>query len=111
MTDTIEVTQADREAAAAVEEMFPPHMGGEVYRDGMCDDLPLTQAFARHRVEEREAVVRWLQRAVTRDPEGWEHGWDSEMRGYAKAFAASIGKGDHIPSPLGATALTPRSGD
>lgn len=44
------VTQEDREAAAAFEEREPPHMGGEVIRDGVADDLPLVQAFARHRI-------------------------------------------------------------
>jgi len=53
----VEVTQADREAAADYEEHFPPHMGGQVFRDGVADDHPLVQAFAKHRLASRTPPV------------------------------------------------------
>lgn len=63
-TPTLEVTQADREAAADYEEHFPPHMGGQVFRDGVADDHPLVAAFARHRIAAIEEVREALEEAA-----------------------------------------------
>ena len=61
MRPAIEVTQADREAAAKWAKMQGrPHQAANMRR-GACDTAPLVQAFARHRLAERDAVVKWLR--------------------------------------------------
>ena len=61
----VEVTQADREAAAAWARMRGrPHLAANMRR-GSCDTAPLVLAFARHRIArtapagEVEPVLRW----------------------------------------------------
>ena len=58
-----EITQADRDAAAS--GYFAWCGGNPVIPDrmkaGNADDHSMVQAFARHRMEERAAVVTWLR--------------------------------------------------
>ena len=61
MRPAIEVTQADREAAAKWAKMQGrPHQAANMRR-GACDTAPLVQAFARHRLAAIDAVVKWLR--------------------------------------------------
>ena len=57
-----EITQADRDAAAS--GYFAWCSGNPVIPDRMkagdADDHSMVQAFARHRMEERAAIVAWL---------------------------------------------------
>ena len=56
-----EITQADREAALRLEDIDE---GSQLYADAMSgkhDDWVMIQAFARHRMEERAAIVAWLR--------------------------------------------------
>ena len=68
------ITQADREAAAAFYGTWGATKGWqhleEPIRKGLVDDNALVQAFARHRMEERAAIVAWL-----REQDG--HGYDT----------------------------------
>ena len=57
MRPAIEVTQADREAAASIAVL--PEMR-ELILSGRADHH--AEPFARHRLAEREAVVKWLRR-------------------------------------------------
>ena len=58
-----EITQADRDAAAS--GYFAWCSGNPVIPDRMkvgdADDHSMVQAFARHRMEERAAIVAWLR--------------------------------------------------
>ena len=58
-----EITQADRDAAAS--GYFAWCSGNPVIPDrmkaGNADDHSMVQAFARHRMEERAAIVAWLR--------------------------------------------------
>ena len=67
-----EITQADRDAAAS--GYFAWCSGNPVIPDRMkagdADDHSMVQAFARHRMEERAAIVAWL-----REQDG--HGYDT----------------------------------
>lgn len=57
------ITQADRDAAAS--GYFAWCSGNPVIPDrmkaGNADDHSMVQAFARHRMEERAAIVAWLR--------------------------------------------------
>ena len=58
------VTQADRDAAASG---YFAWCGGnpvipERMKAGDADDHSMVQAFARHRMEERAAIVAWLRK-------------------------------------------------
>lgn len=59
----VEVTDADREAAAS--GYFAWCSGNPVIPDrmkaGTADDHSMVQAFARHRLAERAAIVAWLR--------------------------------------------------
>ena len=61
-----EITQADRDAAAS--GYFAWCSGNPVIPDrmkaGNADDHSMVQAFARHRMEERAAIVAWLREGV-----------------------------------------------
>jgi nitrogenase molybdenum-iron protein alpha/beta subunit len=50
MTDNVEVTPEDREAAARWAKMQSRHMQAANILRGSCDTAPLVQAFARHRL-------------------------------------------------------------
>jgi len=52
MSEPVEVTQADREAATEVVRFFNPHVegAGEGVLVGQYDTCPHVQAFARHRI-------------------------------------------------------------
>lgn len=84
MRPAIEVTDADREAAAS--GYYAWCSGNPVIPnrmiEGRVDDHSMVQAFARHRLAEREAVVKWL-----REQDG--HGYD-DMR------ANCIEAGEHL---------------
>jgi selenocysteine lyase/cysteine desulfurase len=73
----VEVTQADREAAASVAVLSEIR---ELILSGRADHH--AEPFARHRLAEREAVVKWL-----REQDG--HGYD-DMR------ANCIEAGEHL---------------
>ena len=64
-----EITQADRDAAAS--GYFAWCSGNPVIPDRMkagdADDHSMVQAFARHRMEERAAIVAWLRSKDTYD--------------------------------------------
>ena len=64
-----EITQADRDAAAS--GYFAWCGGNPVIPDrmkaGNADDHSMVQAFARHRMEERSAIVAWLRKHSTYD--------------------------------------------
>lgn len=53
----IEVTQADREAAAKWAKMQGRPQQAANMRRGSCDSAPLVQAFARHRIAARDAAL------------------------------------------------------
>lgn len=59
-----EITQADRDAAAS--GYFAWCSGNPVIPErmkaGNADDHSMVQAFARHRTEERAAIVAWLRK-------------------------------------------------
>lgn len=84
------VTQADRDAAAAIVYMENKSGLNWASAEGMRDHVaegkwdwhPVVQAFARHRMEERAKIVAWL-----RDQDG--HGYDA-MR------ADCIEAGEHM---------------
>lgn len=83
MTEAVEVTQADREAAAKWAKMQGRPQQAANMRRGACDSAPLVQAFARHRLAEREAVVAWLRK-------------DCMMRNYNSTLANEIEAGEHL---------------
>lgn len=78
------ITQADRDAAAS--GYFAWCSGNPVIPDrmkaGNADDHSMVQAFARHRMEERAAIVAWL-----RGPEPYPDGHD---------IADAIETGEHL---------------
>ena len=76
--DDLNVTQADRDAAA----WTSPHnkRWGMLVRAGHLDSDPLVQAFARHRQSERAAIIAWLR---------------SHPGDHAKVFADGIERGEH----------------
>jgi len=78
------ITQADRDAAAS--GYFAWCSGNPVIPDrmkaGKADNHSMVQAFARHRMEERAAIVEWL-----RGPEPYPDGHD---------IAADIEAGEHL---------------
>lgn len=83
----VELTDADREAAAS--GYYAWCSGNPVIPnrmiEGRADDHSMVQAFARHRLAEREAVVKWLRGLH------WTH-LDAEP---AKRIANAIEAGEH----------------
>ena len=71
------ITQADREAALQA-------IGAEFQRGDDIDWDDVVEAFAAHRIAEREAVVKWLR--------GNDNAWGA-------AFACRIAAGEHITPP------------
>ena len=62
---SIEPTQADRDAAAAWAKTQSHPIRAAILRRGSCDNAPLVQAFARHRLASTPAsgeVVAWMYR-------------------------------------------------
>lgn len=59
--EQLEVTQADREAAASTQDHFP--LTAKVIRAGKHDHTQLVQAFARHR-QATEAHIAALEEAL-----------------------------------------------
>lgn len=53
----VEVTQADREAAAKWAKMQGRPQQAANMRRGSCDSAPLVQAFARHRIAAENAAL------------------------------------------------------
>lgn len=56
-SDRAPVTQADREAAAAWAKLNGRNHQAANIRRGSCDDAPIVQAFARHRIAALEAAA------------------------------------------------------
>lgn len=100
-----EITQADRDAAAS--GYFAWCSGNPVIPDrmkaGNADDHSMVQAFARHRMEERAAIVAWLHKqaalALAHDMELFK-GFDQAKLEFAvtvtEDHAAAIEAGDHL---------------
>ena len=86
-----EITQADRDAAAS--GYFAWCSGNPVIPDrmkaGNADDHSMVKAFARHRMEERAAIVAWLKKDIG----PWLR---DEREEYAVEFAAAIEAGEHL---------------
>ena len=79
----IEITQADRDAAAS--GYFAWCGGNPVIPDrmkaGNADDHSMVQAFARHRMEERAAIVAWLRPILEQWLETAREHLDTEVAG------------------------------
>lgn len=56
-----EITQADRDAAAMTKASDGYDLEPKLIRQGECDHWNIVEAFARHRMEERAAIVAWLR--------------------------------------------------
>lgn len=89
----VEVTDADREAAAKWAKMQGrPHQAGNMRR-GACDAAPLVQAFARHRIaaEQRGKLegARLAIAAAAKDAEEW-FPFDTSKRYPSFGVVASI---------------------
>jgi hypothetical protein len=57
---------------------------------------------AKHIVErlgDRSGIIAYLRLGGGHDAHGRWYAWDSEMRGYADAFADAIESGAHLPTP------------
>jgi hypothetical protein len=63
-----EITQADRDAAARIVGAFGID-GEEIIKAGWADGDDIVKAFARHRLEERAAIVEWLRKVGGSGPE------------------------------------------
>jgi hypothetical protein len=61
------VTQEDREAAAkTVSRMGNPKFHADDIREGLCDDIPVVQAFARHREQARADALKEAAKVADR---------------------------------------------
>jgi hypothetical protein len=90
MRPAIEVTQADREAAAAYYYSAggSPNIARDI-REGRKDSWFRVQAFARHRLAEREAVVKWLRKTANMNPQS------SEAKSFVLLLCNAIEAGAH----------------
>ena len=76
----VPITDADQ---AAAEDWLNAN------NDRLIDALDLAEAFARHRMEERAAIVAWLKKDIG----PWLR---DEREEYAVEFAAAIEAGEHL---------------
>jgi hypothetical protein len=90
----VEITQADREAAARWAKMQSRHQQAANMRRGSCDTAPLVQAFAHHRqaavAAERE---RCAKVASTWYPDEEAAGCPAEWQDASQGIAAAIRSG------------------
>lgn len=87
MTD---ITQADRDMAARIFGAFGIH-GEKIVKAGWADDDDIVQAFARHRMEERAAIVAYIRREQL-DEYNERTAKETEAWWYANAIEA----GEHV---------------
>lgn len=102
-----EITQADRDAAArsfAIDHDVPMDCAVcKAILSGEEDDQEIVARFARHRMEERAAIVAWLHKqaalALAHDMELFE-GFDQAKLEFAvtvtEDHAAAIEAGEHL---------------
>lgn len=93
------VTQADREAAAAWAKLNGRNHQAANIRRGSCDDAPIVQAFARHRIaalEEAARVAEALWRGELRRAAGkersvpWSEVAEKDQETYRDSARAAI---------------------
>ena len=94
MDKLIEVMQADRNAAAewCAGQPFPSKQAeAPMIAKGEYDHHSLVQAFARHRIAERAAIVAWLREQPSLIPASPDH----VRQNSPKHLADAIERGDH----------------
>jgi len=100
----IEVTAADREAAAdfirywtsvpEIKEDYPSSTDSVWVRDGKGDDEPLVQAFAAHRLATEQASDKLAAKRLRELGEiAWRDDWDGPFT--ARHAADAIERGEH----------------
>ncbi len=89
------ITQADREAAWTIRPSCYQSHEKTKWMSGVYDEVHVIRAVARHRIAEREAVVKWLNELAGDEPipKGVSHGEVWVLRRSAQAIAA----GEHLP--------------